>query len=79
MSESTLVKLSKLLEISCCCSFKFSACRRSISAPDVDELEDDTLLVPQDYNMAMREVCKYLVILKCCYQGKECVIFHTSI
>ena len=34
----------------------FFLCRRSISAPEFEELEDDTLVVPQDYNMAMREV-----------------------
>ena len=34
----------------------FFVCRRSISAPQIDVIEDETLMVPQDYNMAMREV-----------------------
>ena len=38
-----------------------SVCRRSISAPQIELIEDETLMVPQDYNMAMREVlCQIL-------------------
>ena len=44
------------LHVSCKLYIYVFIYRRSISAPQIDVLEDETLMVPQDYNMAMREV-----------------------